>query len=420
MESLFIHLPARPGAPFRLASRSVEGTLSNLPDCADADALAALAAQHPHSRVVALAPASDCLFTSVTVSARQLKQAGNALAYLLEEQVGEDVEALHLVQGPQQPDDFVPLLVVAEDRLDQWVATLRSTGWALEALVPDLMLLPLSTGFDRRWSLAFVSGQVWLRTAPYQGAAIESDALRVLLDAALAESGEESLTLVVTGAGPAEQKTLADWVAAHHLLGQEIHVELVPETSTDLASLLAHQDVVAWSRHPFNLLQGAYAERGTRGLPPAWRWAAMFVLAAFLVQLGNDWTRYFYYHSRAQKTQTAAVQLYKQLFPDEHRIVNLRKQMDAHLQGNAGGSPMLQVLTQVAQGMQGGGLQTQSMEFDGENHVLNLDVDAQNIGQLETLKQKLESQGLSAELSSANAQGTGVRGRLKISTGAAA
>jgi general secretion pathway protein L len=420
MESLFIQLPAQAGAPFRLASRSLDGSLHNLPDCADADALGALAAEHPHSRVVALAATCDCLLTSVTIGARQLKQAGNALAYLLEEQVGEDVENLHLVQGPQQANDFVPLLVVGDARMTEWLATLRGTGWALDALVPDLVLLPLATGFERSWSLGFMNGQVCMRTATYQGAALEAEAVGILLDAALLEAGgEEALTLLLTGAGEADLAAVESWAAGRRLLGQDVRLEQSEIAGTDLASLLAQQELSGWSRHPFNLLQGAYAERGTHGLSPAWRMAALFVLAAFLIQLSNDWLRYFYYHSRAQKTQAAAVQLYKQLFPDEHRIVNLRKQMDAHLQGNGGGSPMLQVLTQVAQGAQGAGLQTQRMQYDGENRVLNLDVDAQNLGQLESFKQKLESQGLSTELSSANAQGSGVRGRLKISTGAA-
>lgn len=419
MESLFIQLPPHVGAPYRLASRSPEGTLQNLPDCADADALLAVAAQHPHSRVVAFAPVSECLLTSITISPRQLKQAGNALAYLLEEQVGEEVEGLHLVQGTQQADDVVPLLLVASDRLDEWLGVLRSTGWALEAIVPDLMLLPLSAGFDRRWSIGFVGGQVWLRTAPFQGAGIETESLEALLDAALAEGGEEPLTLVVAGASAGELERLHAWARQQGLRALEVSIEQTTVLSADLAGLMAQQEPTAWNRHPFNLLQGAYAERGSRGLPPAWRWAAVFVLVAFLVQLSNDWTRYFYYHSRASKTQAAAVQLYKQLFPDEHRIVNLRKQMDAHVQGNTSGSPMLQVLTQVADSVHGTGLEAQSVEFDGENHVLNLDVDAQKLDQLETLKQKLESQGLSTELSSANAQGSGVRGRLKISTGAA-
>lgn len=420
METLYLHLPAHPGEAYRLVSRQADGVLQRLPDCVDGNALTELAASHPHAHVVALAPASACLLTGITMTARQLKQAGTALAYALEEAVAEDVEALHIVQCPHQPNDWVPLLLVSHARMQAWLEPVRAAGWTLDALVPDLLLVPEpppivdateNSPAQVVWKLGVSDGTALLRTSPWQGAGMEVEAVETLLDAALAEAGERLPShLQVVGATIAEVDVISRWAGR-----QASVIEVIPE-----GALPPRPGADVLSRHAFNLLQGPYAERRRGGWFAPYRVAAAVLAAAFIIQLCDNWVHYFYYHSRAGKAQAEAVAIYKRLFPDETRIVNLRTQFDNHLQGSSSGNTaMMQVLTQVASGMQGTSLQTQSLEFDGDNHVLNLDIDAQSLNDLDSLKQKLLQQGLTAELSSANAQGSGVRGRLKITLGAA-
>jgi general secretion pathway protein L len=421
MECLNLFLPAGPDQPLRVFWQTGDGRIEPLPEAASPEALHALAVAHPLARVIAWAPTADCLFTAITISPRQLKQAGNAIGWLLEDQVGDDIENLHLVQAPQQAGDLVPLLVVADARIEEWLAPLRVAGLRPAAMLPDLLLLPLATSVaSREWTLLVGAQQSWLRTGPWQGAAIETLALITLLDGALAETdSEDALNLTVLGADALTVAMLEAWAATRRSGGQTIALVIRADSFGDPADLLRDADTAALLRHSFNLLQGDHAERSQRGIPMAWRVAAAFVAFAFCVQLLSEWTGYFYYHSRAAKTQVAAVQMYKQLFPDEHRIVSLRKQMEAHLQGGGSQNVMLVLLTRLGQGLQGSGLQAQRMDFDAEAKSLNVDVDAGNLGQLEALKQKLEGQGLGIELSSASAQGSGVRGRLKITAGAA-
>lgn len=423
MDTLFLRLPSSPDQAYQVAQLSATGLVTRLADCEDAESLHRLAQAHAHAHVIALAPATDCLFTGVTVSARQLKQAGSALAYLIEEQVGVDVEALHVVQGPQQPDGQVPLLVVADEKVQGWIANLRAAGLRLEALLPEIMVLPLAKQLGPQWSLALVDDLAWLRTSAFGGAALEASALPTLLDSAFAEAQQ---AVVAAGTGLALElhshdagilELVQSWVAKHAATTPAVSLEVAAD-SGDWTHFLRGADASAWLRHPFNLLQGPYARRGKGTLSNAWKWAAGFVLAAFLLQLSGEWVQYFYYKSKAKTAQANATRLYKELFPQE-RVVNVRRQFEGHLQAGGGGGGMLALLTRVGEGLQGSSVQTQRLDYDADSRKLTLDVDAPGLGQLESLKQQLESRGLQIEILSASAQGNGVRGRLKISGEAA-
>jgi general secretion pathway protein L len=71
------------------------------------------------------------------------------------------------------------------------------------------------------------------------------------------------------------------------------------------------------------------------------------------------------------------------------------------------------IATRVGEVLNSGSWQTQRMDFD--NNGLLLEVDALSLSDLEQLRQQLTGQGLTTETLSANSQGKGIRGRLRIS-----
>lgn len=422
MDTLFLRMPAATGQPWQLLLRTEQGAVTVLEDCADEAALHQAAVAHANARVIALAPGTDVFMTSVVISARQLKQVGASVAYLIEEQVGQDIESLHVVQASQQADGSVPLLAVSEVRMQEWVSQAKAAGFRLEAVIPELMLLPLARmpGInlqDARWSLGLFGSQACLRTGPFSGATLETQALASMLDAAVNELAVTgTLHLQIYGNAEACRDTLLQWADARTANGLPTEIEWLEQ---DLPQLLQSADIAALLRTPFNLMQGDHARRGMIGLSPAWKWAAVFVVAAFTVQLLSEWLQYAHYKTRTKTTQTAAVQLYKQIFPQDRSVSsgNLRRRMEAQLQGGNESAGFLPMLTRLGDSLKSSGLQPQSLDFDASLRKLTLDVMAPGLGQLEQLKQQLEGQGLAAEILSANAQGSGVRGRLKITAG---
>ena len=118
MDTLFLHMSPDAGAVAG-AWRLGPGGLQTL---VGGELPATLAQQHPDSRCVVFLPAGLCLFTAVEVSSKQLRQAGSALSWLIEEQVGEDADNLHVVAGPSADGTATPLLAISRHRLDDILA----------------------------------------------------------------------------------------------------------------------------------------------------------------------------------------------------------------------------------------------------------------------------------------------------------
>lgn len=400
MDTLFLH----PDNQGQVAAWGREaGAIQVLGNHSFAD----LADRYAGARVVIFVPSSQCLLTKVTVSARQRRQAIDALGWLIEEQVGEDAENLHVIAGPEQSDGDTPLLAMSLELVEYWRTACREAGWALHALLPDVMLLPHADG---AWSMTrWADGTVALRTGMMAGAVLDSVPAVLMLDAAMRETPDSGrpVSLRVSGMAEADQVAVQAWADV-----QGLPVEF--SGTHDESELLL--SVMDWARHPANLLQGRFASRQQVLVPPALRIAAIFLLVAFSVQLVSEWARYAYYSNQAEKSQAAAITLYKKLFPNERRIVSVRKQMEAHLNEGSGGDGGLPVLTRIAEAVQGSGLVAQRVDFS--SGVLTLDIEARGLTEIDALKQKLQDVGLQAEIVSANAQNGAIRGRLRVETGA--
>lgn len=373
---------------------------------------AQFAQQHPGLPCVVFLPTARCLLVRAQVSARQLRQAGDALAWLVEEQAGEDADSLHVVAGPSEGDS-TPLLATSREGLATLVATLRGAGLHPLAVLPDLLLLPRD---DSDWQLRVQDGQASLRTGLLAGAVLEAELLPLLLDAAWAERGPGELTLSLAAGDPDTAARVEAWATGREGVALRLSERLDATTA-----LQAEAD---WASHAGNLLSGAFASRARLAIPATLRVAAAFLLAAFALQLLSEWIHYGYYRHQAGKTAAEAVTRYRALYPGETlagKPAAAWQQVQQRLrgkrnEGNATGGDVLPALTRVAQTLQGSGLGTQRVDIQGG--VLTLDVNARSLGELDSFKQQLDGQGFSTELQSANNQGGVIRGRLRVEGGA--
>lgn len=406
MNLLYLHLP-EPDGPAHAWLRSPDG----LADLGRGE-LPVLAQHHPSSPCVVFLPSSLCLFVTVPVGARQLRQAEQSLGWLVEDQVGEDAESLHVVAGAPGTDSTA-LLAISRGVLAGLLSRLREAGLHPVALLPDLLLLPRD---DSDWQLLPQDGRLLLRTGELAGAVLEADLLEAMLDAALLERGEARAPVIsVAGGAPEVWARVEAWAA-----GRDGVTLRLAESAGTVAALEAVPD---WSRHPANLLQGAFSSRGRIGLPVTLRRAAAFLAAAFALQVASEWIHYGYYRYQGGKVAAAAVARYRAVYPDE-RIAGkpqaawqeVQKRLRGKRNENHGGASALPALTRVAQALQGSGLSTQRIEAAAG--AITLDVDARSLGELDGFKQRLDGEGFSTEIVSANNQGGVIRGRLRVEGGA--
>lgn len=411
MNTLFLHLSSDSSGQH--LDRAWQSGPSGLVALGETD-IASLAQRYPGSATVLFLPSSACLFVTVTASNRQLRQAGQSLAWLIEEQCGEDAENLQVIAAPVADEDQAPLLAVSRDLLQEKLEQLRKAGLPLIAVLPDLFLLPRTDETAAgHWQLADAEdGKLMLRTGSYSGAVLESNLLELMLDAALQEATPAHIEARLQD--EALRTRFQSWAEAYNLVA-----DISAEPADISAALTATTD---WTKHAGNFLQGGFAVSRRFSLPQSLRIAAVFIAAAFSLQLLSEWVNYGYYRYQAGKTGNEAVALYKQTNPEARLRSNrpvdeIRKRLKTERnQGGADDGATLPRLTRIAESLQGSGLNTQRVDFS--NGVFTLDVDARALGEIDGLRQRLDAQGFSTEIVSANAQGGLVRGRLRVEGGA--
>ena len=402
MNTLFLHLPVQ-GEECRIFLSGPHG----LTDLGKSSA-ANLAKRYPDSACVVFLPSSQCLFTSVTASAKQLRQASQSLSWLIEEQAGEDVDNLQVIAGPTQGVDETPILAIAKTTLQEHLTRLHDAGLHVIAAIPDLVLLPRD---ESDWQLcAWEHDVMALRTGVLSGAVLETSMLELMLEAAILERPEQTtLTFSVAIADASLRSRVQIWAAQYPL----IELDFAPALSAD-AVLSAHTD---WVKHPANFLQGSFALTKRFALPNGLRMAAMFIAVAFSVQVFSEWIYYGYYKHQASKVGESVVASYKSIYTQErlpatNALTEVQKRMKGHANEIRSDASLLPLLTRVAEAVHGSGLSTQRVDFSGG--VLTLDVDVSTLGALDSFKQRLESQGFQAQIVSASAQGSAIRGRLRV------
>jgi general secretion pathway protein L len=371
------------------------------------DAAAAAAGR----RVYLLVPATDCLLTRARVPSRNRQRVLKAVPYALEEQLAGTIDELHFALGTPRDEEY-PVAVVAQARMDAWLAACAAAGLQPEAVLPEQLALPGGAG---SWALRAYDDRVAVRTGPLEGFGCERANLALLLGlwSEAVPPGESAAAPEACAVTPPLQ-VLGE--ALPELDGQGF--ERLPPDPRDPLQVMAG---TLAGGPPLNLLQGRYSrsEQLSRLWQP-WRATAALLLAG--LALGSVYLALDYYRLGQEQTRLAAdiETVFRQAMPGATRMVNPRAQLEqrlAALQGGARGgqADFLALLQQAGPVLRGtGGLELQGANYrDG---TLDLELSVANLQILDQVKQQLaEGGGLVAEIQSATADGEQrVKSRLRI------
>lgn len=115
------------------------------------------------------------------------------------------------------------------------------------------------------------------------------------------------------------------------------------------------------------------------------------------------------------------IQRYRELFPQDGKIVDVKIQMRNHLEQALefdSETDFLQLMGVVGYQIQAmnqpQSLQIQQVRYDERQNSLMLDIDVRQIQQLDQFKQELSEQGLAVTILSATEEQQWVKGRLRI------
>src|SRR5438046_1944336 len=247
---LLLRLPRVPDEPASWLVVDARGTPVGPPQSGTLTAAVTRAAGR---RVWVIVPGTDVLLAEPEVPVKAGLKLQQLVPYALEEQLADNIEDLHFAIGKRASDSTrAPVAAVARALLDQWLATLRSSGSEPEAIYAESDLLP---GNPAHAVVLLEEDAVFVRAPGAAPVTLPADALAEALEIAQSRGadspgGGRGLILY---AGAAEWERHSAQVEAARPRFEGIRIQLLTEGPLPV---FAQQLPVAT---PINLLQGAYA-----------------------------------------------------------------------------------------------------------------------------------------------------------------
>jgi len=320
----------------------------------------------PVALVLPMEVASSFLISLPTQKARWMRQA---LPYAVEEFLAEDVELFHLALGELTAGGRYRVFALRRALLSGWVDELQEYGLTIVAIHLDADLLP------RDGEQALVLGE------------------RVLL------GGELEARVAIA----AER-----WPQFRNFCGTPVQLT----ESNEPYQLLAHGRAKA-----VDLAQGEFAPRSDNQSWTVWR-PFVAVLSLWVVcYLGFCLVQAWQLERRGDAFNAASVALYKELFPADRRIVNLKAQFAEHLsqgQQSEGGFLSMLELASGAIAEAKSPLTVVQVDYSQIRGDLALQIRAKDFAELEQLRQRLVEGGLKVQLGSASREEQGITARVIV------
>jgi len=362
-----------------------------------------------------LVPGELVRLTSVQIPSRQLRQIKQALPYMVEEMIADNIEEVHLAIPDGKPGEFdeIPVAIVRHELLIDWLDQLYQHGINPDFLGPDSLAAP--------WSENGRGFFVWDDRFIYRDAMFSAQAMfRAQLPAFLTLLKQQVDTATLgavpryTVYGGADSEADMQAVAEQVRAAQDCEVELTRygESGDEVLAATALRQ----RGQMINLLQGGYrVQRDSQGEQRWWRvgLAAVIGLVVYGIVAAAGG---LYLSWRAQQVEQQTVALYRELFPQERRVVSPQKQMLAHLRSQgavSGGSP-LPLLAKTAQALRGNNVRLDELHYRQQQNDLQVQLRTPSLEDLDRIKQALGGAGLGVDINSAVQQGDETLGRMNI------
>jgi general secretion pathway protein L len=371
-------------------------------------------------RVVCALDSTEILLERARLPAsRNRRKLQQAVPFALEDELAEDVDALHFALGKERTVEAggedeapsikqvdVPVAVIGKNTLESWLDTLHQAGIKPHAVVPDVLSLPLN---DNEWTVLLTADAALVRTGPDTGYCCEPENLAMILDSALDSDPQPPEAIRVWQHGEVD----TDLQLRH----DNIELTVTESDQPPLATLAR-----GYGKQPsINLLQGEYSYRQEYGkLLKPWQLPAALLAALVLMVLTGYTIEYTQLKRQNEELTSQIEQVYKEVFPNSRNPTAPRRQLETKLAelgaGSEVDSPLLEVLnTAAVEIAKRNEIDILSINFNGRR--LELDIAAGDVQQIDQLKQKMVDKGLDTEIQSASAEGEQVRGQLRITAG---
>lgn len=292
-----------------------------------------------------------------------------AIAFAVEEQLSEALEAVHLSIGARDAQGRYPVMVIGRERFAAVLALLAEAGIGVRSVYVDADLLPQEHGHCVWWFGRWMLG----------------GSLPVRL--ALADDGLALIRPVLP-----------------------LDMQQRDEREGEVYQWLMDGDARA-----INLLHSEFAS-GTKPLP--WRLGAVTILMLALLNWGASEMRIRFLDNQSRQLYSHSEQQFKALYPEQTRIVDLAAQLQALQRQSTQpqGGHIAGLVKRVEQVIGASHVEVQRIEFrEGDGWKIQLT--ANSFAELELLRERGRQQGLPVRVDSASKESDRVQATLGMEQG---
>jgi len=414
-----IHIEEAHPAQTSIASWALFDNLFNLIDhgCSPLASVRAQAGpEADDADVYAYVLGSVVMLTEVNIPSQQVAHLRKALPFMIEEHVIGDLRQTHLSVATKRYGDAVPVAVVSHEQMIAWLEALHLAGLSPVAVIPEQLLLPREPG-----SL-FVHvhrDRALLRLGDCRGAVVALENVAMILELALAERALPCSRIELSAcADSVDDMNRGDSLAAE--IGSRLDRPVVrtnyEESLVELLSITARSP-----QTHINLCQGGYradprSAENRAAWQRTWMTAAACLLVFVLASLGAG----YFIEVQARASQGEALALFREMFPDEKRVINLRRQAEARLgatvSAGRGALGAMSALAAALASPEGTGVSLKALDYKASEGALNATVGARSLETIYALEKRITGAGGDATVQSPTEEGGLASAKLQLRT----
>ncbi|MBU2706988.1 hypothetical protein KCM76_13420 [Zooshikella marina] len=352
-------------------------------------------AEFPGARLVLVVPGALTTLAWVATPSKQRKHIEQAVPYLLEERLVADIDQYHLTMLSPNEDNHVPCIALLKDDIRQLVETFTEAGLPLDVMVPESWLLAQQPS-----SVVCHQSQVTVVTA--------TSAVGIVPEALAAQLVPELIDLT---------EVQQAWADADSSLPSTM--ELPVEWQVISGHWLTWLSGLWQKTGNVNLLHHEWqpCHRNNTGWKQ-WRWSIAGVIMVISLGLAGLHGYAWHQERHAQRLEQATTDLYRKIFPNQKKVIDVVSQFKAQLKQRSGGqdNAFLHTLFQlghILQTGQPGQFTVRSLDFRNDGSFM-MELLAKDLASVEQLISTSKAQGLEANLRSANNQRQQVLARIEL------
>ncbi|MCY9826655.1 type II secretion system protein GspL [Vibrio chagasii] len=352
---------------------------------------------------IALLPGNECLIKRVEIPKGAARQFDSMLPFLLEDEVAQDIEDLHLTILDKDAT-HATVCGVEREWLKQALDTFREANIIFRKVLPDTLALPL----EEQGISALQIDQHWLlRQSNYQAVSINEAWLPMFLQSDWVALGDEeqSPTIFSYTALPSDDDQ------------QQSGIEWQAKPAELVMSLLSQQAITSG----VNLLTGTFKTKSS--FSKYWRvWQKVAIAACLLVAVivTQQVLKVQQYEAQAEAYRTESERIFRSVLPGKQRIPTvsyLKRQMNDEAKkygGSGDGDSLLGWLALLPETLgQVKAIEVNSIRYDGNRSEVKLEAKSSDFQHFETARVKLEEK-FTVEQGPLNRNGDAVFGSFTL------